>query len=146
MTSWFSQREIFAFDPKRLDLAPSARRFENGAPVIPSIYLARPALDLLSTIGLANVAAQIERLTQAFLAGAARLGIAAKTPATSVGPLVVLRSHDPAAALAGLTARGIVVSTRRDGVRFAFHVYNTLADVETALAALATVRDFMVRT
>ena len=146
MTSWFSQREIFAFDPKRLDLAPTARRFENGAPVIPSIYLARPALDLLSTIGLANVAAQIERLTQAFLAGAARLGIAAKTPATSVGPLVVLRSRDPAAALAGLTARGVVVSTRRDGVRFAFHVYNTLADVETALAALATVRDFMVRT
>src|SRR5580704_11958757 len=41
MTSWFSQREIFAFDPKRLDLAPTARRFENGAPVIPSIYLAR---------------------------------------------------------------------------------------------------------
>jgi len=38
------------------------------------------------------------------------------------------------------------VSTRRDGVRFAFHVYNTLADVETALAALETVRDFMVRT
>jgi selenocysteine lyase/cysteine desulfurase len=146
MTSWFSQREIFAFDPKRLDLAPTARRFENGAPVIPSIYLARPAIDLLSTIGLANVAVQIERLTRAFLAGAARLGIATKTPATSVGPLVVLRSHDPAAALAGLTARGVVVSTRRDGVRFAFHVYNTLADVETALAALETVRDFMVRT
>lgn len=146
MTSWFSQREIFAFDPKRLDLAPTARRFENGAPVIPSIYLARPAIDLLSTIGLANVAVQIERLTQAFLAGAARLGIATKSPATSVGPLVVLRSRDPAAALAGLTARGVVVSTRRDGVRFAFHVYNTLADVETALAALDTVRDFMVRT
>jgi selenocysteine lyase/cysteine desulfurase len=146
MTSWFSQREIFAFDPKRLDLSPAARRFENGAPPVPSLYLARPALDLLSTIGPANVAAQIERLTQAFLTGVARLGIASKTPATSVGPLVVLRSQDPAAALAGLTARGVVVSTRRDGVRFAFHVYNNLADVETALAALDSVRDFMVRT
>jgi selenocysteine lyase/cysteine desulfurase len=146
MTSWFSQREIFAFDPKRLDLSPTARRFENGAPPVPSLYLARPALDLLSTIGPANVAAQIERLTQAFLAGVARLGIASKTPATSVGPLVVLRSHDPAGALARLTARGIVVSVRRDGVRFAFHVYNNLADVETALAALDSVRDLMVRT
>jgi selenocysteine lyase/cysteine desulfurase len=144
MTSWFSQREIFAFDTKHLDLAPAARRFENGAPNIPSIYLARPALDLLSGLGLGNVAAQIERLTQAFLAGVARLGIATNTPATSVGPLVVLRSRDPAAALARLTARGIVASTRRDGVRFAFHVYNTLGDVETALAALETVRDLMV--
>lgn len=146
MTSWFSQREIFAFDTKHLDLSPAARRFENGAPNIPSIYLARPALDLLSGIGLANVAAQIERLTRAFLAGVARLGIASKTPATSIGPLVVLRSHDPTAALAKLTARGIVASTRRDGVRFAFHVYNTLADVEAALAALESVRDLMVRT
>jgi selenocysteine lyase/cysteine desulfurase len=146
ITSWFSQREIFAFDTKHLDLSPAARRFENGAPPIPSLYLARPALDLLSELGLANVAAQVERLTKAFLAGVARLGIASKTPADSVGPLVVLRSNDPAAALAKLTARGIVASTRRDGVRFAFHVYNTLADVETALAALETMRDLMVRT
>src|SRR6202789_2034820 len=127
ITSWFSQREIFAFDTKHLDLSPAARRVENGAPPIPSLYLARPALDLLSELGLANVAAQVERLTKAFLAGVARLGIASKTPADSVGPLVVLRSNDPAAALAKLTARGIVASTRRDGVRFAFHVYNTLA-------------------
>ena len=35
--------------------------------------------------------------------------------------------------LAKLTARGIVASTRRDGVRFAFHVYNTLEDVNAAL-------------
>ena len=146
ITSWFSQREIFAFDTKHLDLSPAARRVENGAPPIPSLYLARPALDLLSELGLANVAAQVERLTKAFLAGVARLGIASKTPADSVGPLVVLRSNDPAAALAKLTARGIVASTRRDGVRFAFHVYNTLADVETALAALETMRDLMVRT
>jgi selenocysteine lyase/cysteine desulfurase len=146
ISSWFSQREIFAFDTKHLDPAPAARRFENGAPPIPSIFLARPALDLLSRIGLANVAAQIERVTQAFLTGVARLGIASKTPASSVGPLVVLRSHDPTAALAKLTARGIVASTRRDGVRFAFHVYNTLGDVDAALTALEDVRDLMVRT
>src|SRR5580658_11332615 len=79
MTSWFSQREIFAFDPKRLDLAPTARRFENGAPVIPSIYLARPAIDLLTTIGMENVAAQIAQLTRAFQQGTRALGIASKT-------------------------------------------------------------------
>ena len=54
-------------------------------------------------------------------------------------------SRDPAAALAGLTARGVVVSTRRDGVRFAFHVYNTLDDVNVALTALEETLDLMVR-
>ena len=144
MTSWFAQRDIFAFDTKHLDLAPSARRFENGAPNIPSIYGAAPALDLLTRVGMENVAAQIERLACTFLDGAKALGIATKTPASSVGPLVVLRAADPAAALAQLTERGIVVSTRMDGVRFAFHVYNDMADVHAALNALEGMQGLMV--
>ena len=96
-------------------------------------------------MGLANVAAQIERLTQAFLLGARELGIQSKTPAESVGPLVVLRSVDPAAVVAQLVASGILVSARQDGVRFSFHVYNTMDDVNVALAALAGLTKLMVR-
>jgi selenocysteine lyase/cysteine desulfurase len=136
---------VFGFDVKHLDLAPSARRFENGAPPIPSIYGAGPALDLLTGIGMHNVAAQIERLVRAFLSGVSAMGIATKTPSSSVGPLVVLRAKDAPAALDRLAARGIVVSTRLDGVRFAFHVYNDQMDVDRALAALADVQDLMVR-
>jgi selenocysteine lyase/cysteine desulfurase len=145
MTSWFSQRDVFAFDTQRLDLAPAARRFETGTPAIPNIYLARPALELLSGIGLDNVAAQVEDLTRAFLHGVRDLGIQSKTPADSIGPLVVLRSHDASALVAKLAERRIVVSARRDGVRFAFHVYNTRGDVQTALAALKEHLDLLVR-
>jgi selenocysteine lyase/cysteine desulfurase len=145
MTSWMAQREPFAFDTKRLDPSPDARRFEGGSPAIPNIYLARPAIDLLTGIGMENVAAQIERLTRAFLKGIRDLRIECKTPSSSVGPLVVLCARDPAAVLAKLTAHGIAASTRRDGVRFAFHVYNTLEDVNRALAALADTLDLMVR-
>jgi selenocysteine lyase/cysteine desulfurase len=145
MTSWMAQREVFAFKTKCLDPAPNARRFEGGSPPIPNIYLARPALNLLVNIGMNNVAGQIERLTRAFLKGIHDLRIHTKTPSSSVGPLVVLRSKDAAGVLANLTARGIVASTRRDGVRFAFHVYNTLDDVNTALTALEDNLDLMVR-
>jgi selenocysteine lyase/cysteine desulfurase len=145
MTSWMAQREVFAFKTKCLDPAPNARRFEGGSPPIPNIYLARPALNLLVNIGMNNVAGQIERLTRAFLKGVHDLRIHTKTPSSSVGPLVVLRSKDAAAVLANLTARGIVASTRRDGVRFAFHVYNTLDDVNMALTALEDNLDLMVR-
>jgi selenocysteine lyase/cysteine desulfurase len=62
-----------------------------------------------------------------------------------VGPLVVLRSHDAAALVAKLAERRIVVSARRDGVRFAFHVYNTMEDVRTALSALEEHLDLLVR-
>jgi selenocysteine lyase/cysteine desulfurase len=145
ITSWMAQRDVFAFNTKCLDPSPDARRFEGGSPPIPNIYLARPAIDLLASIGMHNVAAQIERLTGAFLKGVRDLRIESKTPSSSVGPLVVLRSIDAAAVLAKLTARGIAVSTRRDGVRFAFHVYNTLEDVDVALTALEDSLDLMVR-
>ena len=146
MTSWMAQRDVFAFNTKCLDPSPDARRFEGGSPPIPNIYLARPAIDLLTGIGMDNVAAQIERLTGAFLKGVHDLRIDSKTPSSSVGPLVVLRAKDAAAVLAKLSARGIAVSTRRDGVRFAFHVYNTLEDVNVALTALEDTLDLMVRT
>ena len=145
MTSWMAQREPFTFNTKLLDPSPDARRFEGGSPPIPNIYLARPGLDLLAGIGMANVAAQIEGLTGAFLKGVRDLGIDSKTPSWSVGPLVVLRAKDAAVMLAQLTGRGIAVSTRRDGVRFAFHVYNTLEDVDAALTALEDNLDLMVR-
>ena len=145
MTSWMAQRDPFTFNTKCLDPSPDARRFEGGSPPIPNIYLARPAIDLLAGIGMDNVAAQIERLTGAFLKGVRDLRIDCKTPSSSVGPLVVLRAKDAAAVLAKLAARGIAVSTRRDGVRFSFHVYNTLEDVNIALTALEDTLDFMVR-
>jgi selenocysteine lyase/cysteine desulfurase len=145
ITSWFAQRDAFAFDTKRLDPATDARRFEGGSPPMPNIYIARPALDLLTNIGMENVAAQIERLTRAFIQGVRDLKIESKTPASSVGPLVVLRANDAKAMLAKLTARGIVASIRRDGVRIAFHVYNTLEDVHTALRAFEDNLDLMVR-
>jgi selenocysteine lyase/cysteine desulfurase len=145
MTSWMAQRDPFTFNPKCLDPSTDARRFEGGSPPIPNIYLAQPAIDLLAGIGMENVAGQIERLTGAFLKGVRDLRIDSKTPASSVGPLVVLRAKDAAAMLAKLAARGIAVSTRRDGVRFSFHVYNNLQDVNIALAALEDNRDLMVR-
>ena len=145
ITSWMAQREVFAFNTKCLDPSPDARRFEGGSPPIPNIYLARPAIDLLARIGMDNVAGQIARLTGAFLKGVRDLRVDSKTPSSSVGPLVVLRSKDAAGMLAKLTERGIVASTRRDGVRFAFHVYNTLDDVNIALTALEDNLDLMVR-
>lgn len=145
ITSWMAQREAFAFNAKSLDPAPNARRFEGGSPPIPGIYAALPALKLLRDVGLANVAAQIKQLASAFLQGARNLGIEIKTPHHSEGPLVVIRTHDPATLLAKLTDRRIVVSARHDGIRFAFHFYNTLDDVSEALRALKDNLDLTVR-
>ena len=145
MTSWFAQRDIFSFNTQVLDRAPSARRFEGGTPPVPNIYAALPAIALLDRIGLDKIATHIESLARDFLYGAQSLKIESKTPADTVGPLIVLRSKNAPALVAEFAKRNIVTSCRKDGVRFSFHLYNNLADVNAALTALEDNLDLMVR-
>jgi len=71
VTGWFAASNPFAFDPQHIDLSPTARRFESGSPSVPNVYAAVPGFRLLQEIGMENVAAHIERLTQALLSRAA---------------------------------------------------------------------------
>ncbi len=144
ITGWFAQSNPFAFDGKHFDPAPSARRFEAGSPPVPNIYAAMRGIELLQEIGLDDVSSQIHELASALLKGARQLGLCAKTPTTSVGPLVVLRCQDAAALVEKLAANGIVCSSRHDGLRLSFHVYNTLEDVRAVLQVLEQNLDLLV--
>jgi selenocysteine lyase/cysteine desulfurase len=136
VTGWFAQANPFAYDPQHIELSPTARRFEYGSPPVPNVYAAAPGIQLLSEIGMENVAAHIRELAQTLLRRALSLGIRAKTPADSAGPLVVLQSTDSALLLRKLAERNIVASNRHDGLRLAFHVYNTMDDVEAVIDVL----------
>jgi selenocysteine lyase/cysteine desulfurase len=136
ITGWFAQANPFAFDVKHLELAPSARRFEAGSPPVPNIYAAMRGISLLQEIGFDNVAAHIAKLVRALLDGAAKLGLRAKTPHDSVGPLVVLHCAKAAALVEKLAENNVVCSSRHDGLRISFHVYNTVADVDAVLGML----------
>ena len=145
VTGWFAQTNPFAFDPQRIDLSPTARRFESGTPSVPNIYAAVPGFQGLQEIGMQNVADHIKKLTQSLLRCARDLGIRAKTPADSAGPLVVLQCKDSTLLLQKLAQSGIVASNRHDGLRISFHVYNTMDDVKAVAESLKRNIDLMVR-
>ena len=136
VTGWFGQTNPFAYNPQQFELSPTARRFESGSPSIPNVYAAMPGFQILQEIGMEHVAAHIENLTQSFLTRSRDLGILAKTPNQSKGPLVVLQCQDSASLLQALAESGIVASSRFDGLRISFHVYNTLDDVNTVIDIL----------
>jgi selenocysteine lyase/cysteine desulfurase len=144
VTGWFGQANPFAYDPKVFHLSPSARRFESGSPSVPNVYAALPGFELLQEIGMENVAGHIKKLTQSLLRSAYDLGIRAKTPADSVGPLVVLQAKDSTLLVQKLAESGIVASNRHDGLRISFHVYNTLDDVKAVVEVLKKNIDLMV--
>lgn len=144
ISGWFGQANPFAFDVKKLELSATARRFEAGTPAIPNLYAAKQGVQLLQSIGLPDVADHIEGLAAALLRGLQEMGIQIKTPLDSVGPLVVLKCRDSAALVRRLAEQQISVSNRRDGLRIALHVYNTLEDVHAVLKALQRDLDLLV--
>lgn len=144
VTGWFGQTNPFAFNARLFDPAPAARRFETGTPPIPSIYGAVQGVNLLQEVGMDSVATQVRLLTQRLIEGAGQLGISIKTPLDSQGPLVVLRSKDADALVQRFAANDTVVSSRHDGLRISFHVYNTLDDVESVLHLLEKNLDLLV--
>jgi selenocysteine lyase/cysteine desulfurase len=136
VTGWFGQANPFGYDPRRFELSPTARRFESGSPSVPNVYGALPGFQMLEEIGLEKVARHVEALAQALLRQARELGILTKTPARSAGPLVVLQCQDSVQLLQALAQNSIVASNRFDGLRIAFHVYNTLDDVNAVAEVL----------
>jgi selenocysteine lyase/cysteine desulfurase len=144
ITGWFAQTNPFAFDPQNIDLSPTARRFESGSPSISNVYAAVPGVQLLKEIGMENVASHIKKLTQALLNSAHDLGIRTKTPMDSAGPLVVLQSTDSNLLVQKLAESDIVASNRYDGLRIAFHVYNTMDDVKAVIEVLKKNMDILV--
>jgi selenocysteine lyase/cysteine desulfurase len=144
VTGWFAQANPFAYDPKLFDLSPTARRFESGSPSVPNVYAALPGFQLLQEIGMENVAGHIKKLAQSLLSCARDLGIRAKTPADSAGPLVVLQCKDATLLVQKLAESDIVASNRHDGLRISFHVYNTMDDVKAVVEVLKKHIDLMV--
>lgn len=136
ITGWFGQTNPFAYNPQHLELSPTARRFESGSPSVPNVYAAMPGFQMLEEIGMDQVASHVENLAQSLLSHARDLGLLAKTPAGSAGPLVVLQCHDSAKMLQVLAHSGIVASNRFDGLRVSFHVYNTRDDVNAVVEVL----------
>jgi len=145
VTGWFAQTNPFAFDPQHIDLSPTARRFESGSPSVPNVYAAMPGFQLLQEIGMENVATYIRKLTQSLLNFALDMGIRVKTPSDSAGPLVVLQSCDANLLVQKLAESDIVASNRHDGLRIAFHVYNTMDDVNAVMEVLRKNVNLLVR-
>lgn len=147
VTGWFGRVDPFAFRPDVLDWSPTSRRFEAGTPSVPSAYMARAGIELLASLGWEAIDNRIDELTARLLQGLHQGGFACLTPDVRAerGPLTVVHSTDPAALLERLSARGIVASTRGQGLRIALHAYNTEEDVDVVLDALDEERALLVQ-
>ncbi|HEU4698976.1 MAG TPA: aminotransferase class V-fold PLP-dependent enzyme [Gemmatimonadales bacterium] len=130
VTGWFSQREQFRFDNRRLEFAEDARRFEAGTPPLMPVYAQLGGLDVLQAIGFEEIRRQTQALAEDLIARATEAGLKPKvapTPAERTA-IVMLPSADPHRDVARLAEAHFVVDARPGHVRVSPYFYNTVDD------------------
>jgi selenocysteine lyase/cysteine desulfurase len=144
-TGWFADEDIFRMDISDYSPAPDARRFDAGTPPVPNIYAGVAGISLVEETGVAAIEEYVAGLAGDLIDGLDGIGADVVTPHDSArrGPLVCVRATDVGALVRELQEEQIVVSSRDDRVRIALHLYNTPADVERVVTALAARRHLL---
>lgn len=142
LTSWWSMAEPFAPFRPGAPLQPDARRFEYACLPTAALFGVEAALRLLLDAGQPAVERQVLELTDRLAAGLAGRGWELLSPRALPGDrsgIVTARppDGDARAAVERLLARRVQAVERGGGVRFSPHAWNTAAEVDRALEALA---------
>ncbi|MBR0645893.1 aminotransferase class V-fold PLP-dependent enzyme [Plastoroseomonas hellenica] len=125
---------------RELRFMPGARRYDMGQRAnLVTVPMAIAALRLVAALGPERIEAHLAPLSRRLAEGAAALGFAA--PRRHAAHLLGLRMPgvDGGTLVAPLRERGVFVSAREGALRIGIHVYNDMADIERALAALGAV-------
>ncbi|HYZ32315.1 MAG TPA: aminotransferase class V-fold PLP-dependent enzyme [Crenalkalicoccus sp.] len=123
-------------------LVPDAMRFARGNLAHAALYVLNGALDYVAAHDMAAIERHVQALTTALLARLEALGIASTTPPDPArhGASVCIATS-AAARLAGwLQDRGIWSWNGRGRVRFSFHGYNDMREVDRIAEALREAR------
>ena len=146
VTGWFGQSNPNDFQIERHLEAPDAGRFQSGTPAIPAVYDSLAGIELISSVGLANIGGWIDHLTALLVERLDSEGFAVATPRDPErrGPQVAVKTRDMSEAVEQLARRDVVVTSRDDNIRSAFHYYNTPADIDALMTALDEIRPLMV--
>ena len=141
---WRSVGDMWNFLQYDQPYAADATRFEGGTPnFIGALSLAR-SIEVIQSAGTSRIGAHVLNLTDRLAEGLCREGadIAGRRSATESSGIVTfaLPGTDSIALGKALQHDGIVTTYRANGVRVAPHGYNTAAEIDALLDAVARYR------
>lgn len=142
IAGWAAHESPFAFATGPIRYAGNPERFQSGTPNVPSLYSARAGYEIVASIGVPAIRERSLTLTRRIIDAANAAGYRINTPLDDHerGGSVILDVPGAAAAAEALIRRGVIVDYRPGaGIRMAPHFYNTEAEIDHALAALAEI-------
>jgi len=139
VAGWFGHAEPFRFDPRRLERADDARRFDLGTPSVASLYAQLAGLSILEEIGLPVVRAATQALTEDLIDAARAHDLRPRVAlaAADRSAIVMIPREDPHADVRRLAERGFIVDARPGHVRISPYFYNLPGDHRACLECLA---------
>lgn len=139
VVGWLSVAQPFAFD-YQLELPASAKRFEPGTENVIATVGLGGTVSLLRDLGPNWVEQRILDLTNHICEKVAARGFEIQSPRRDghASGIVIFSQAgiDPHHLHARLTAAGVKCAVRAGGIRFSPHCYNTIDEIDTAIAAL----------
>lgn len=139
---WLSMVDPYADSNNEIHLRhDAAARTELGCPHFAGMFALGASVDLISQVGSKNIEARALELnqlltTQLIEAGWKVLSPIADESTRSAETLVA--ADDPAALVARLAERRIIVTKKPQGIRVATHFFNNEDDIEKLIEALTT--------
>ena len=138
LTGWMAHSRPFAFEAE-MDYCSSSYRFLNGTPNIPGMYTARPGYEMIREIGVDRIRRRSISLTRRIVELALGAGFEINSPLAEEqrGGAVTVNPPGAAGVCRQLLERNIVVDFRPDaGIRVAPHFYNSLDEIDEAMAEM----------
>lgn len=143
LVGWRTNAAIYDLRADRCVPHPDARRFEFSTMAYGAAIGLAVAIDDLHRLGIDRIHAHGVGLGTRLIEGLESLGAEVVSPvrAEARSPIVSARfpGLTPKDVVQHLGREGVVVSPRRDLVRFSPHLYNTEADIDRALAVLGKI-------
>jgi kynureninase len=139
---WAAHANPFEFTADAIAYADAPERFQSGTPNVPSLYSARAGYEIVAEIGVPAIREKSLQLTRRLMDLATAAGFRINTPQSDSerGGAVIIDVPNGKAVADELIRREVIVDYRPGaGIRMAPHFYNTLEEIEHAMAVLTEI-------
>ena len=139
LTGWFAHEDPFAFEIGANQYGEPPFRFMQGTSNVPGFYTAMPGLKIIREAGVERIREKSKKMTARLIELADQRGWRVNAPRDPEqrGGTIAIDMPNAKEVCQELLKRDVLVDFRpRAGVRFSPHFYNTMEEIERAIATV----------
>ena len=135
-----SHKNMWDLDASRIDYPQSAQKFEFSTMAFGCAVGLTKAINFLNNVGVENIFQHNRQLADHLIEGLQTRGAVITSPLEDKSRSSIVRAHfeniGSNKIIQSLKRAGVFVSRRGDSIRFSPHLYNSMSDIDKALAEI----------